>query len=368
LTGAYNAFVNGGKRAVPVTILKVEDSSGRVLEEVKPVAGKQVLTNEEAYIIADILSDNEARSAIFGTNSLLNIPGKKIAVKTGTTNDKRDNWTIGGNPDVMVGVWVGNNDNSPMKQVASGVSGASPIWRRTLLEALATRQSVSLDQPSNIVSASVDTVTGYRSHDGFPSRTEIFIKGTEPGEDPVHQKLKICKADGKLATPSDIARGDYEEKEFFSFKEEDPTSAPDQQNRWQEGILNWLTTQADPRYHPPSEYCGTQNPVNVEFVTPQDRDSNLPGTFKVKVTADSSYAIKLVEFEVDGIKVRSFDAYPFEQDVTLEKGVHVVRAIAHDQNSNVSDRLITIGVGVAWDTTPSPMPTPTPSIIPSMLP
>jgi membrane peptidoglycan carboxypeptidase len=116
LTAAYGAFLNGGYKVEPLAILKVEDSDGKVLEENKPQKGKRVLKEEEAYLIADILSDNSARSVVFGTNSLLNISGKRIAVKTGTTNDKRDNWTIGGNKQAITGVWVGNNDNTEINK------------------------------------------------------------------------------------------------------------------------------------------------------------------------------------------------------------------------------------------------------------
>ena len=360
LTGAYAAFMNKGFRVDPVAILKVEDQKGKVLEEEKPKKGKRVLSEEQAFIIADILSDNNARSEIFGTNSLLNIPGKTIAVKTGTTNDKRDNWTVGGNSQGLVGVWVGNNDYSPMLSVASGVSGASPIWRRVLLEVLKDKPSVKFDIPSGIVTASVDSVSGYRSHDGYPSRQEYFIKGTEPGEDPVHTKLKVCKSDGRLATPSDIAGGNYEEKEFFVFKEEDPTAGPSEPNRWQEGILAWLSTQGDSRYHPPTDYCGSSTPVNVEFDTPMDHASNLPNTFKVKVRADSTADIVQVELEVDGVKVRTFTGPPFEHDVTLADGVHTIRAKAKDANGKESDRSITIGMNTTWDSNLSPTPTPTP--------
>ena len=360
LTGAYAAFMNKGFRVDPVAILKVEDQKGKVLEEEKPKKGKRVLSEEQAFIIADILSDNNARSEIFGTNSLLNIPGKTIAVKTGTTNDKRDNWTVGGNSQGLVGVWVGNNDYSPMLSVASGVSGASPIWRRVLLEVLEDKPSVKFDIPSGIVTASVDSVSGYRSHDGYPSRQEYFIKGTEPGEDPVHTKLKVCKSDGRLATPSDIAGGNYEEKEFFVFKEEDPTAGPSEPNRWQEGILAWLSTQGDSRYHPPTDYCGSSTPVNVEFDTPMDHASNLPNTFKVKVRADSTADIVQVELEVDGVKVRTFTGPPFEHDVTLADGVHTIRAKAKDANGKESDRSITIGMNTTWDSNLSPTPTPTP--------
>lgn len=349
LTSAYAAFLNTGFRVDPVAILKVEDQSGKVLEETKPGKGKRVLTPEQAWLIADILSDNNARKEVFGPNSLLNIPGRRIAVKTGTTNDKRDNWTIGGNPQIVVGVWVGNNDNSPMRAVASGVSGASPIWRRILFEGLAGKANVTFEQPEGIVSAAVDVVSGFRAHDNFPSRMEYFIKGTEPGEDPVHVKLKVCKTDGKLATPSDIAAGNYEEKEFFVFKEEDPP-----------GVLNWLSTQSDPRYHPPSDYCGTSNPVNVEFLNPTDRTSNLPKSFTIKFKADSTVDIVSAELEIDGVKKRSYDGPPFIYEVSdLNDGVHTLRVKARDSAGHESDRVITVGVNVPWDYSPTPTSTPT---------
>lgn len=344
LTSAYSAFVNQGYKVDPVVILKVEDRDGKVLEEVKPEKKKRVLTSEQAWLIANILSDNAARQEIFGVNSLLNIPGKQVAVKTGTTNDKRDNWTIGGNSQAMVGVWVGNNDNSVMKEVASGISGASPIWRKVLLEALSGKPVVTFEQPAGIVSAAVDSVSGYRAHDGYPSRMEYFIKGTEPGEDPVHKKLKICKSDGKLATPSDVAAGNYDEKEYFVFKEEDP------------GISNWLSGQSDPRYHPPTDYCGTTNPVNVEFISPRDRDTTSKD-FTIKISAESSADIVRVEFEIDGKFIRSFDIPPYQHDVIgLSDGVHTLRAKAKDANGKESDRTITIGVNSPWNPTPSPSP------------
>ena len=361
LTGAYGAFMNEGYKVEPIAILKVEDSDGKVLEETKPKKGKRVLSAEQAFLIADILSDNNARLEIFGPRSHLYISGKDIAVKTGTTNDKRDNWTVGGNSQAVAGVWVGNNDNSPMLQVASGVTGASPIWRRIIIESLKGKPAVNFNPPSGIVSAAVDTISGYRAHDGYPSRIEYFIKGTEPGEDPIHVKLKVCKTDGNLATPSDIAGGNYEEKEFFVFKEEDPTAGFGGQNRWQEGILAWLEGQSDWRYHPPNDYCGTSNPVNVEFVFPKDRD-RVSNDFTIKVRADSTSRIVQIELEIDGVKKRTFTGPPFEYEVkNLEDGVHTLRAIAKDENGRESDRKITIGVNVPWDYSPSPSPSLSPA-------
>jgi 1A family penicillin-binding protein len=358
MTEAYAAFMNKGFKVEPVAILKVEDADGKVLEEVKPDKKKRVLTEEQAYLIANILSDNEARKIVFGTNSLLNIPGKTVAVKTGTTNEKRDNWTIGGNDAAVVGVWVGNNDNSQMLSVASGVSGASPIWRKVLLEALADKPNTTFEIPSGIVSASVDAVSGYREHDGYPSRNEYFIKGTEPGEDKIHLKLKICRSDGKLATPFDINGGNFEEKEFFVFKEEDPTAAKGGPNKWQEGVLNWLSTQSDPRYHPPSEYCGTQNPISVSFTTPGDQTSNLPNQFDIKFKADSTSNITKIEFSVDGTKIRSYDARPFEYlGYSLGNGTHTLTVKAYDADGHQAESSVHIGVNSPWEVTPTPTPT-----------
>jgi len=352
LTGAYSAFLNEGYRVNPTAILKVEDNSGKVLENNTPKKEAQVLSSEEAFIMASILSDNDARKDVFGVNSLLNIPGRAVAVKTGTTNDRRDNWAIGGTPQVIVGTWVGNNDNSPMKQVASGVSGASPIWNKIIKAALEGKPSVPFKQPDGVLSAQVDKVSGMKAHE-FESRTELFVKGTEPSEDTVHIRVKVCRGDGKLATPSDVAGGNFDNKEFIVLKEEDPTAPAGGENKWQKGILDWINLQTEPeKYRPPTEYCnsGSSSPLNVEFVEPRDRNSNIPNSIKIKFTVDSVNALKDVKLEIDGNIVRSFTAGPYEFETELPNGVHTLRAIAIDDKDKQSDRKITIGINTAWDT------------------
>lgn len=350
LTDAYSIFMNGGQAVTPVSILKVEDKDGKVLEENKPQKGMRVVSAEEAYLIANILSDNNARKEIFGLNSLLNIPNRQVAVKTGTTNDKRDNWAIGGNDAGVVGVWVGNNDNSPMVQVASGVSGASPIWNKIVTEFLKDKPNIKFKVPEGIVNAEVDSISGFRSHDGFQVRQEVFAKGTEPnGTDPIHVYLKVCKSDGKLATPADVSGNNYDQKEFYVFKEEDPTAVGGGQNRWQEGILTWLGTMPDSKYHPPADYCGTANPVNVEFNAPHDQEGNLPSTFTIKVNVDSTSEITSVDIEIDGTKVATLNNLPYEYNTdTLTNGIHTLKAIGHDSKGNESDRVITVSVGAPW--------------------
>lgn len=360
LTAAYQAFANGGIKHSPVAILKVEDRNGKILEEYKSGKGRRVLSEGEAFIISDILSDNEARAEVFGTRSALVVPGRTVAVKTGTTNDQRDNWTVGWTPQVVVGVWVGNNDNSQMKQVASGVTGASPIWRRIIQEALRNKPNVSFTKPDSVVEVEVDKVSGYRAHHGFSSRREYFVKGTEPsGEDPIHTMLKVCRSDGKLATPSQVSSGDYEEKEHFVFKEEDPFGPP---NRWQEGILSWLATQSDSRYHPPSEYCGSVNPVSVEFLSPKDRQQVDSNTFDVRVDPRSTSDIVSVDIELDGVRQGTLTSPPWQMTLTgVSTGTRELKAKAKDKNGNQSEKTIKIGVNVPWDYSPTPTPSPTPA-------
>jgi len=194
MASAYGAFANGGKRSIQLPVLKVTDNPGCV-GRVERRSQKQVITPEEAFIISSILADPNARSITFGLHSLLEIPNKTVSVKTGTTNDKRDNWTIGWTPSVLTAVWVGNNDNSEMKQVASGVTGASPIWRRIMDVVLKGKPDEPIATPSGIVALTIDKVSGYPAHDGFGSQLEYFIKGTEPtGPDPVHVMVKTCRA------------------------------------------------------------------------------------------------------------------------------------------------------------------------------
>jgi len=358
LASAYTAFANNGFRQEPVGILKVEDRDGKVLEVTKVDKGRRVISSGAAFIISDILSDNNARLIAFGSNSSLNIPNQKIAVKTGTTNDRRDNWTVGWTPSILVGVWVGNNDNSSMNYLVSGISGAAPIWRRIILKGLKSRPRKEFIVPSEVVKAEVDSVSGYRSHDSFPARMEYFLKGTEPaGRDPIHVKLKLCPGQNKLATPVQVGRGEYEEKEFFIFKEEDPVSQ-DGKNRWQEGVLAWTSQQEDSRYHPPTEYCEGEGLVEVTIDLPA-HESTVENTFLIKVKTSSVKKIVEVKIYLDGEEKKVFSGKPYEFNLTLPDGTYTIKATARDEDNNVGEREVRIGVNLPWDWQPSPTPAPT---------
>lgn len=183
---AFGVFANQGRKIPLQPILKIEDSTGAILEEYQPSTqletAEQVLSPETAYLISHILADNNARAASFGYNSVLNVPGKIVSVKTGTTNNLRDNWTIGYTPTYLVATWVGNNDNSPMSYVASGVTGASPIWQKLMRYALRDTKTQELQRPDTIVGASVCIDSGVMPSADTPCQTryEYFLKDTIP--------------------------------------------------------------------------------------------------------------------------------------------------------------------------------------------
>lgn len=152
----YGTFSQMGVKHDLQPILKVVDSRGEVLEQAD-TQGNQVLDPGVSYLIANILSDNQSRAIEFGLNSALHIPGHTVAVKTGTTDEKRDNWTFGYTPNYVVGSWVGNNDNSPMNQaLASGITGAAPIWNRIMSNLLANKPDLAFTKPADVVDGMVD--------------------------------------------------------------------------------------------------------------------------------------------------------------------------------------------------------------------
>jgi penicillin-binding protein 1C len=233
---AYGVFANKGIKQDLYGIQMVKDSKGKKLFEHKKTKGDQALSEEIAFLISHVLLDNVARTQEFGSNSLLRIPGKTAAVKTGTTDQKRDNWAVGYTPSVVVGVWVGNNDNSAMNpRIASGVTGASPIWNKLMQAALKEKKNEEFPKPDDVIAMQIDPFAGGLPIDGQPTRTEYFIKGTEPtSKSQIYQNK-----DGK---------------DYWVFKESDPFST-DGKNRWQEGIDKWIEQfhKGEERYNPPNE-------------------------------------------------------------------------------------------------------------------
>jgi len=171
-TNLYATLARKGRYIEPTAYKSILDSGGfEVYKNSKEE--KRVISQEAAYIIYNILSDEKARIPAFGTNNSLVIPNKTVAVKTGTTDKIRDNFTLGYTPSFTVGVWVGNNDNSPLhSSLASGLSGAAPMWNRIMSLVLEDRNDEKMTAPPSV----------FTKYDKECNQYEVFIKGTKVPE------------------------------------------------------------------------------------------------------------------------------------------------------------------------------------------
>jgi 1A family penicillin-binding protein len=365
LTNGFSTFARGGKHVEPIAILEIRDHKNKVIYKAKDPKPEQVISEDISFLISHILSDNNARSETFGTNSYLHIPGNTVAVKTGTTNDLRDNWTVGYTNSVTVGTWVGNNDNSPMNsRIASGVTGASPIWSGVMRAFLNEGYDDGIiEVPENVEALQIDALLGGLPRDGQPTRSDYFIKGTEPTDTSAHyQKVKISKNDpDKLANDLEIKAGEYTEKDYIVITEEDPIST-DGKNRWQEAINKWAAEQADSRYKVPTSTSDSKSDeVSVSIKEPDDKKRYNKNDIKVRATITSLESIKKVTLRVNGNVVKEWNenTKSIEHTLNLSDGVYEIKVRAENSKGNSKESRVRIGVNRDWDDDGSDEPEPT---------
>ncbi|MDD3679754.1 MAG: hypothetical protein PHX72_02790, partial [Candidatus Shapirobacteria bacterium] len=227
---AFGVLANLGVKKDLVSILKVTDKDGQVLldnQKILGQVGQRVISKEAAYITSHILLDNGARSAVFGSYSYLVVRGHpEISVKTGTTNNLRDNWTIGYNPSRLVAVWIGNNDYTPMRSVSSGAIGASSIWNKIITFVL-EKDDLPEEWPSkpdNVVGYSVCSLSGkLPGESGCETRFEYFIKDYLPSVENGNRETVLINQDtGTLVKPGEEAENvEHQEKTIIR----DPSGA-----------------------------------------------------------------------------------------------------------------------------------------------
>jgi penicillin-binding protein 1A len=200
MTNAYAAFANQGKQFEPVSITSIDDKYNKTIF-ISKVRSTEVQTPQGAYLISSMLSDQAARAPIFGSS--LTVRGRTAAVKTGTTDNSRDAWTIGYTPQLAVGVWVGNNNNDIMMNGGSGMAG--PIWVRAMQNLLADQPNVAFTVPSGVVQRSVCIGTGaLASADGSGTYKEYFLGSALPKE--------TCSSKSKAQEESEKKQKEQEEK------------------------------------------------------------------------------------------------------------------------------------------------------------
>ena len=324
LTRVYAAFANGGERITPRLILEVTDSQGAVVYQAEESERTRVLDERVAWLISDVLSDNGARELSFGPNSVLQI-GRPAAVKTGTTNDLRDNWTVGYTADLVVGTWIGNGDYSPMVGV-TGVSGAGPIWHkfvRSVTEGVSEPRPFV--RPEGLVQEEVCGLSGLLPSRWCPfTRTEWFIEGTVPRQfDEVYQLVEIDTETGLLAT------------EYTPFEQKEKRlvlDLPASAYRWAQGeglpLLADLLTRQDEFVQAVNEAEEIVSPLRL--VTPANQaayrwSASVPAEAqRLPLEAVSDVGLRELRIVVDEQVVAVLRERPYQTFWQLEIGAHVV--------------------------------------------
>jgi membrane peptidoglycan carboxypeptidase len=349
-TYGFSVFANGGimagtpvpperrepgfRELDPVSILKVTDGRGNVIDEFRGPTYKEVISPQVAYLITNILSDSAARAPAFGYNSPLEL-SRPAAVKTGTTNSYMDAWTVGYNPQLSVGVWMGNSDHTPMTSMWGG-RGAAPIWHDLMELGLKDLPEVDFVEPPGITWLRVDAESGLLP--GPHTRATVlepFIEGFEPKtRDNLHKEFGICLESGKLATPY-CPHEQVEPRVFAVYPPE---------------VVEWQRTTDQERM--PTEYCDLHGPnlrgSDASITSPtiyQAIKGMVEITGNARIPGFREYQLEYGEglqpeqwFPIGGTHHNAVDNGVLEQwDTTGLKGLYTLRlTVRGDQERQVS--------------------------------
>lgn len=369
LAQAYTAFSNGGIIHDVSPILKVEDSSGKVLEELRIGGGRRVLSPEVAWEIADVLSDNAARASVFGSRSPLYIAGHTVGAKTGTTQSYRDAWTFmftSSDMDVPVtiGVWTGNTDNSEMRRSGAGAMAAAPIANTFMTNYLKGKPNTPFKRPASLQEVYFDQYTGKKPIAGWPSRPDWAAPWQLPEDDPEFARVyRVNKLDGKLAAdtcPADVV----EERRYRVIRSENPSKP-----NWEAPVRAWAEANGFTQ-QPPTEYTTLCDPSSAPSITISEPDSGeeVGNVETIKVSVSAPNGVKQVEFAVDGVTFATLFSPPYQTTYDFSTFAnstsHTITATVYDTIGFKDTDQVTVTVknSVLGATNPPP-PTP---IIPSI--
>ncbi len=337
LTVAYGVLANGGSTVQPQIILEVTDAYGQVLYQAPPAQSMRVLDEGVAWLISDILADDEARRLSFGANSVLKLD-RPAAVKTGTTNELRDNWVVGYTPQLVVGVWVGNADNRPMEDV-SGISGAGPIWHRFMRMALSGQPKAPFRRPDGLVQVEICSLSGLLPGENCPyARQEWFLNGTQPLEtDTFFKPVTVDAKSGTLLREGDP---DRQLKQVLAL-DLPPILHPWARSQgltllvdlgWGEGAAAEQTVGSSPM--PDGE--GRLRLVSPDASAVYRISPSIPiSAQKLHFEAVSGPGLEEVTLWLDGEILWSSSRPPYQAWWTLEPGRHVAWAEGRDEGGEV---------------------------------
>ncbi|MFC2043301.1 transglycosylase domain-containing protein [Chloroflexota bacterium] len=380
LTNVYATLANNGRQMPPIAITRILDHEGNPVYEYHQPAGEQVLRPENAYLITSILSDNDARTPAFGPNSVLNLPFPS-ASKTGTTNDYRDSLTIGYNPDIAVGVWVGNADYTPMQNV-SGLKGAAPIWAEftaSAVQQLTGGNPTQFTRPGGIVEQIICAISGTTPSKWCPKQTSELFAANQPPlpkEEDLWQKIMLDTWTGLRASS---ACSDFVDNEF-ALNVTDPWA-----KKWikqnPEG-QTWAEEMGfeDPIMFTPNRECQADDPRAIlAFTSPEDYETITSRPLGIYGMADATEGFDSVQLDYgrgeDPVEWKTLAKgkertnrpellYSWDLE-DIPDGVITLRLTVYSTEDTYAETLLHLNLQVP---TPTPTSTNTPTHTPTFTP
>ena len=385
MTGGYAVIANSGIKIPPVAILKIVDFKGNVVYQYQPPAGEQVLRPEHTFLMSSILSDTQARIPTYGTNSVLNLPFQ-VAAKTGTSNDSRDNWTLGFTPDLAVGVWVGNADYTPMLNT-TGVSGAGPIWAQFMTYAvnhLTGGNPTPFSMPSGIVQRTICTVSGTQPSKWCPSQRQEYFAADQPPlppEDDLWRDVQYDTWTGLLASP-ECTNNYIDDRLAINVTEEWARNWISQNTNGQQWARDMGFTN---NFFVPDRACTASDPrPQLQFVGLQDGQTITTSSLDINIVANATSGFhswrldwsssqhpgtfNRLTGDINTPVLTSSDVYTW--DLTgMPNDQITLRLYMKGDGSYYADQNIHLNLLVPTPTpTPTSTPTPTPTVTPSPIP
>ncbi len=353
---AYGTLATGGIKHEKVAVLRIENAKGELLEEYQSSPGERVVEEKYVAMLDSILSNNDNRAWVFGENSPLRFNGRAVVAKTGTTNEFRDGWTVGYTPSLAVGVWAGNNNNSPLKEGADGVNVAAPIFRSFL------------DQ--TLTNYPIEEFPKYNPDDEIGDGEGKTNKPMLAGKLEMEENLKVCKIPNKknaYCLASKYCRDkDVEKKDFVSdhdilhyVNRDDPRGPiPDKPDRdaqyknWEKGVGNWyekqkgIITAKAPDGDCSADDFSSYKP-NIDLTTPGSTTSS---SLTLSVNIDAPYGVEKVTYFVDGNVVGSSGSKPYSisYDIPAEKNNSTLKIEVEIEDKNGNKDTASKSVDVSY--------------------
>lgn len=346
-TSAFATLANNGMRHNKTAILHIKDKDGQILESFQDSVGERVVDEKYIAMLDHIMSTNDYRAPVFGSNGPLRFDNRPVAAKTGTTNDWHDGWTMGYTPSLAVGVWAGNNNNSKMAPGADGSYVAAPIWRSFLEQALANSTVEEFpkyekeDAGKPVLNGDLEMEKDVRVCE-IPDKNDKYCLANSYCPDKLAKKRDFANVHTILYyVKKDDPRGDAPK---------DPERDP-QFKKWEKGIREWYEDNDDDYIFgdPPKDECAQDDfSAYLPTISLSVPDSVSPPSLPIKVSARAAYGYRSINMYVNGNLIAS-DSKPVRHTYTIspdQYGTNIsVEADITDKNGNTASDKKSVSVG-----------------------